>query len=492
MLKRILFFLMVFSISIFSAFCAAEITQYEEEINLPACNESDPDVLFIRSVDDWKKINDTQYKVFCVLPGDYRSAGVIDLRVSGTAEDKRWIRWYDPDNPNDNSTHPVNMITSKQAVVKQIFVGGINTPSTANHWVIDRLVIRGSEFSNRIDHGSSDNIFNRVLIEEGESTYFVFGTCKRNVLQNSILRNAKMVPGSDRSLIYFSENEDDRVVNNELYNATASCVQQGPESLSGNIVYGNNCYVTPAYYSDCNGHLDPSGECAACEMGVVVKGPPVSAKPMLIANNIFWGFRSTDTALAATGSPGNAIDIGSGGGGVSNVIVENNIIYDVPNAIYLGADISQIQIVNNLIYDIHDRDQTGSAISNTYGKNIKIQGNTIINAEYWYRGSYLNESLDMQNNIIIDCPDVYVMNTLPVTAIVKDNYIYNSKILTSISTHSEFIYPLVEDSKNVDRCIEIKSLTLKAMKCIPYGQSTIESPHDKSVKAPINLKIRPE
>ena len=489
MLSKLLLF-MLFSICLNpNNLVAATVSAYEEEINLPVCNESDSNVLFIRTKDDWKRINDTKHNVFCVLPGDYSAAGVIDLRASGTENSKRWIRWYDPDNPNDKTTHPVDMEHSKQAVVRQIFVGGINEPSAASYWIIDRLVIRGSVGANQIANNSSKNIFNRIVIEEGRSAYFVFNDSNNNVLQNSVLRNAKMVPGSDRCLVYFSQNLNDRVVNNELANpAGGGCVQQGPSSLSGNVIYGNDCYATSERYTDCNGNLDPSGECAASEEGIVIKGPANSSNTLLIANNRIWGFRKCDTKLAGTGSPGHAINIGSGNQGVSNVIIEGNLIYDSPSGIYLADKVRDIQIKDNIIYDINRGDS--KAISNTYGKTITINGNTIINCKHWYIGSYLNENLSLQRNVLIDCPNVGILNELPTTATVKDNYMYNSKILDSINTHSEYVFSSATDSKNIDYCFAIKRLTSNSTKCIPFAQETSSSPHYKNlIAAPKNLKV---
>jgi len=427
---------------------------------------------------DWLDINNEKYSVFCVLPGIYTDATVITLTRSGTINQKRWIRWYDPLHPLDKETHPVQMPNKQQAVIKQLFVGDYKKRAPVAHWVIDRLVIRGSEGANWIGGGSTNNILNRLLIEEGKTSYVVFDDAKENVLQNSVLRDTPHKANTDYSLIYFSKNEGTRIVNNELYNATASGVQQGPLSLSNQTVYGNEFYVTSDRYTNCNGAFDPKGKCSCTEIGIVLKGPALPDKSFRIEKNIFWGFRPTDTKCGGTGSPGQAIDLGSADNPTSNVLIKDNIIYDSGLGIYLGRYVNNVSVIGNVFYDISGSERgSGTAISNGYGLSTTIANNTIISADYWYRTSHLAKDGLVECNVVINSPRVDSAGFVGEDSPLINNYLYNSRPLVNAKVHSEKIFHSASDSQNQNLCFLTQKHTGPVEICIPYAKASSASPH---------------
>ncbi len=86
-------------------------SKYLEEVNLPKCDASNPEVQFIRSNDDWKTINSSSKRIFCVSPGDYKSLENISITASGTGEKRRYIILN-----NGNDLHPGQLDKSQIAI----------------------------------------------------------------------------------------------------------------------------------------------------------------------------------------------------------------------------------------------------------------------------------------------------------------------------------------------------------------------------------------
>jgi len=346
--------------------------QYAVNVNLPECD------YIIRSASDWKKVNDPAYAVICVAPGiyTYKDIGVVELRRSGTAEHPRYLRWYDPAQPGDIDTHVVDIPPRKQAVIPQFKL-------MADYWVIDRIVMRGGRHQNTLAAGASHNVLNRILIEGGTATLLLrFLESSHNVLQHSVLRNTVAIPGRDSYAIYFDRSESERIVDNEIYNYGGG-IQQSPLSLNNHVVYGNEMYITDELYTDCRGHRDKQGECMCSEgMAVVLKGVNRPGTTFRIENNLIYGHRRHDELCMGSGTPGVAIDLGSGGSDTRNVIIKGNILLNrVPNNIYTGLHVGDVEITGNVIgYGEY-------GITNLYGDNMTITDNLYIdNAKDYHTG----------------------------------------------------------------------------------------------------------
>jgi hypothetical protein len=340
------------------------IARYDVDIVLPECD------YIISNAADWKNINSPSHSVFCVTPATYtyKDIGVVQLTQSGTKQKRRYLRWYDPKNPDDKETHIANIPQHRLAVIPQFRV-------KASYWIIDRIAMRNGRGPNTFEDGASNNILNRILIEGGTSTLFIrFINSSDNILQHSILRDTIAIPGRDSYTIYFHSSKGERIVNNEIYNYGGG-IQQSPSSLGNHVIYGNEMYITDDLYTDCKGNRNKSGPCMCSEgMAVVLKGIDQPGAMFRIEKNLIYGHRRHDEFCMGSGTPGVAINLGSGGNSVRNVIIKDNVLLNqVPNNIYMGLHINNVKITGNVIgYSVN-------GITNVYGKNVIITNNKFVN-----------------------------------------------------------------------------------------------------------------
>ena len=385
--------------------------RYDVEVTLPACD------YIIRKAADWGKINDPRYEVFCVAPGvyTYKDIGVVSLKRSGTEKRPRYLRWYDPEHPHDVDTHVVNIPLEKQAVIPQFRLA-------ADYWVIDRIVMRGGRRQNTLESGASHNVLNRILIEEGTATLLLqFFESSHNVLQHSVLRNTIAIPGRDSYVIYFHKSEGERIVDNEIYNF-GDGIQQSPLSRNNHVVSGNEMYITDALYTDCKGKRDRKGPCMCSEgMALALKGVDRPGTTFRIENNLIYGLRRHDDFCMGSGTPGVAIDLGSGGNVTRNVIIRNNVLLNrVPNNINMGLHVGDVEVSRNVI------GYSKYGITNVYGDRVTITENLFVNNdENYHTGSKAVHTIYENNRQASDSEKVSLCYrvkkfTNPHTVCVKD------------------------------------------------------------------------
>lgn len=442
-----------------------------EPVSLPSC-VNNPRAWIIRTAADWKRINDPAFRVFCVTPGNYRSVGLIVLTADGTPTNRRWIRWFDPANPADTATHPVDMPAAKRAVINQILLGDPKTKNPAHYWTLDRLTITGFNVgANRVGQGTVGSVLNRLLIENAPILFLAFDDGSNNTLQNSVLRNAIPQPKKDVCLIYFNSNASTKILHNELYNAASSAIQIGPGAKSGHLIAGNEIYITPDLYTDCRGHKDPHGECAASETGIVLKGPHGAAGTVLIQDNVIWGMRKTDTSVAGTGGPGEGISLGSGGLSVDNVAISNNAIFGTGYGVYVGAHVKSVTVNGNVFYDIRNREGNAVGLSNGYGDQFKIFNNTFVDTDVWAAVSGSTGASDMQCNRAIN-GGKFVASYGTGRSTMSNNYVFNSQPTVRETTIRARIFPSALQSKSEDVCLTLNRLTGPKAQCLPGGRTS--------------------
>ena len=278
----------LFSLSFIFAATLIGSQSFASEISADSslCNSKRSDLKLIRSDADWRFLNDPRYRVFCVTPGNYLGVGRINLVKSGTAANPRYLLLDGTD-----ADHPATMTEDERAVVAGLKIEGA-------WWTIDRLAIRGAGVLVAIS--GSNNVLKRSLIEGGGggAGQINLGTGNGTVLQDNVLRNTNRKPDSDFHCIKAPQfTRDVRIIGNEIYNCGGDGLQI--YRSAGMIIADNDFYITPEIYSDCNGNLDQSGECACAENAIDIKGTIDKSDPepgdwVRIVNNRFWGFRKTD------------------------------------------------------------------------------------------------------------------------------------------------------------------------------------------------------
>jgi hypothetical protein len=483
--------LVVLCVSVRSALAGMS---YEVPVVLPA---SDKAGQVIRSPGDWAAINDPGKRIFVVEPGDYRGVGTITLTASGTAVAPRYLMLKSA--AEDDATHASQLPEAKQAVIGSLDIEG------ADFWIVDRISIVDTPLYTSpvlIRDNSTDNILNRMRIENIAFGCIIRHGCHRNVIQNSLIggqrqewHDGKWVyleriglglsrSGSDERAVRI---EDTVFVNNEIYNMTdgiqliASPLNDPryvhPVDYPGTVIAGNEIYITPEMYTDGAGHFTATGLFAAAENGIDLKaGSRDPNRPVIVIGNRMWGFRYTDTLAApSSGSRGVAL---TGHQQTQNIVIEDNVIFD-SNWGISGTHWHNTSVRNNIIACIGQ--PTGRA-NTGYGIQIGadalnltdsvIEGNLIsgilINGLYAASPSHV-VSFSFENNVIINGAAFYVQATL-LDATADYNRYYNTiPDPDLIGTHDE-IYATAEESGYRDLCLKVRKWTRPETKRLSYAR----------------------
>jgi len=355
---------------------------FEVAVDLPNCDGA----TILSTPADWKAINDPEKSTFCVLPGDYRAAGLIRLTASGTRVQPRVIRYYNPSSEGA-PTHPALQATSDRAIVHGFEL------RKANYWVLDHLSLLNPvpdlTLLNRTLNlrNSSNNVFQDLLVEGGLEAVTYYFRSEWNVFQRNVVRDTLLAPHRDAACMVIKPPpggviRGNRFVSNELYDCTDSLTFHIDEtsvgaSLPGTIVANNDMYLTPSMYSDCHGRLDPAGPCAGAEGRSDIKVGGLDATEegrFYIVRNRYWGARKTDPLVGGGGSWGTGLDIGGGYGGAKHVVIEDNLIFDVARGVELeGAE--GVIFRHNLIHSVYPGFQ-GTGVAVVFGDSAKERGNT--------------------------------------------------------------------------------------------------------------------
>ena len=292
-----------------------EFTSVAIDLKIPTYHAEDPEHWLIDDPADWTNINDQDKRFFFVTPGDWREVGPITLTASGTKDRPRWLVLYDPQHP-DAEAHPWHLPADQRAWIDRLLVEG------GDHWIIDRLRIDRASI---VSDGACHNVLNRLMWHQMNKS--ASDDCLRignprnfqdnssfNTIQYCVMASTKPAGGQDGCGIYVSNADDNRIVRNEIFDMPGDSVQTGQAAQHARrtIIQDNDFYLTPAIYTDGNGHFTPQGQFAAAETAVDIKAhwQPTQMLPtslddyMRIEGNRMWGFRATDKIAGGTGSGG--------------------------------------------------------------------------------------------------------------------------------------------------------------------------------------------
>jgi len=420
-MKKTILIYFLFCTLLFALF-RQETFSYEEKINVPVCERSNPYIFFIESAADWKMINDVDKKVFCIKAGDYSRLGHVVLETNGSKEVKRYIILDD-----SSSKHPAQLEDRLLAKVGLKF-------NNSHFWVIDRISYGESNntFIPFVLHNSDNNIFNRCFIKDVKGGGIVFYSgSDNNTIQNSRFERTKVFNYMDRAAIELNNHgedyisiKDNQIISNEIVNyvdgiqvVKTGLANQRYINCEGTKIINNHIYIDDSIYTDCHGKLDRRGDCAYAENAIDLKAGSENAKnPLIISGNKMWGYRKSDQYdytkdknNSTLRDQGVIIPIHFN---VKNVIFSNNIFFDSFIAMVMdgtrhGYSAQGIQIKNNLFYNIY-----ATAIYATETKDISIENNSFNKISYGLKGKgegtysaiYFNnsEKIVYRYNTVID------------------------------------------------------------------------------------------
>jgi len=373
--------------------------RYECRAGGPYCNVDVESLAGPRSVCDqiidawtpWSSINWSNNTI-CIEAGDHTGKGelIIPTSANGSAGNYKVLRYS---RPSDNDDDPWQQTSANQAKIPGMSI-------SADYWIIERLSFSGTV---RFEEGADNNIVDRILVDGAGIPI----DSNDVTVQNSVVRNTPTEGGRDHHCTAgYSGTLRLRLVNNEIYN----CAGDGFQSNSGNDCFGcvvenNDMYATSAMYCDKSGNFTPNGAYAASEQAVDIKQGGQAGEPVMIIHNRVWGFRRTATSCGSTGSAGEGIMInGLTAGDREYVLVQNNIITDVPRAVAIDADpYDQVSVVGNLAYYMRDPALGSSQACWQMGDatDSELYLNTCIDApNAWWGRSRSNN--DVRCNVSID------------------------------------------------------------------------------------------
>jgi hypothetical protein len=441
------------------------------------------------------QVNDPAKRVFCIQPGNYRAYGLIQLRRSGTESQPRFLRFHSTDGVRNASLRP------ERAIFEWIHV-------QASWWVIQGLTIqpRHSATSwllaiingdhNVLDGNLVDGIDQRpeavqhgIVIDGYGGDPATYNVVQRNLVLNGNLgRNdmdylgihvrAATHPGAD--------NDHNRIVDNEVGDwgdaitvagYSESCAEPGVQH--GTIIDGNDAYITPAKYVDCDTAApNPNGECACAENGIGLKadGGPNPADWTIVTNNRAWGFRPTPhVPCGGSGSNGQAIEAGSRCPG--HVLVAGNVISDSTTGISSAGN--DWIIAGNLLHDIRattDWRYGSAAITMTaLTDGADVRFNTIVDVDTAYDDSSANTSTHC--NVVIDNRGwMGIGQPRGPNHWTEQNFLYQSSTVNWDGTTNE-VFADADASGSTTYCYWRKRWSGPEQVCVPRAATTDASPH---------------
>jgi hypothetical protein len=447
-------------------------------------------------------LNDPYRRVFCVAPGDYRSAGRINLLLSGTADQPRIIRFNatnDVRNAEQRAKHATFerfVLLGSYWVIKGLDVRPLLAESTwfftiwgGDHVILDGNVIDGIDQPN----AGGGNVGIMVAGYQGDPATY-------NSIQNNVVRNGNATfQDADYEGIQISEgkaateaNDFNRVLDNEVYDwgdgvtisgHTEDCTELAIQH--GTIVDGNDVYITAAKRIDCDtGAHDPDGQCACAEDGIGTKSDP-GADPTLytrITNNRIWGMRPTSPVGHCGGSGSNGQAIAAGSFCPGHTLVTRNLVSDVTIGLGIGGP-SWI-ITGNLLSEIRESNGRGPygtvAINPEYfSSDLEIQFNTVVgvDASYDDQSSYTDTRC---NAVFEDRALAGTAGNRGASHTTAYNYLYKS-VQPNFEGATNVSMPEPDESGNTPYCYWRKRWTGPERVCVPFGATRPTSAHMAAV-----------
>lgn len=449
-------------------------------------------------------LNDPGKRVFCVAPGDYRAAGVLSLRASGTQQERRFLR-FDPHDGKRNAVQraeralfeSIRIVRGSWWVIQGLTIqprDGITSWFVSivagDHNILDGNLIDG------IEHVAQAPTPSAVIVKGYKGDPATFNTLQANVVRNG---DQSRQPGDYIGIAVFSgdtpgeDNDFNKILDNEIYDwgdgiqlsGAGDCSDPGVQR--GTVIDGNDIYITGAKRIDCGtGAPNPAGECACAENAIDVKsrgGPDVDLWTR-ITDNRTWGFRPTSATANCGGSGANGQALAAGNHCAGHVLVARNTILDSNQGITVAG--SSWIVAGNLI---HDTRTSGSAPSfgggtrailpMTTASGVVITFNTVVNVDSAYDDQSANTAT--RCNAVIDEEAPIGSGGLRGTNHSTDyNFLYAASTENFLGNTNE-TFASDTESGNTTLCLWRRRWTAPERVCIPFANSTASSPHEAAV-----------
>ncbi|MGB0865574.1 MAG: hypothetical protein ACPGSC_03650 [Granulosicoccaceae bacterium] len=458
-------------------------------VDLPDCDARD--AVLIDSPAKLGLLSDRRFRIFCLAPGDYRSAGVQEITaVSGRAMAPRVIRLLgDELSPAAVAQAPLSQL----AMLPPLYF------RDTRHWVLDSLAFididtPAGTFPLRF-FASRDIVMNRLRVQ-GNRHGIEFHHKSRDItLQNSLIGDMDIDQdkGNDAVCVAFEGRYTDRgkdvepsiihnvrVVANEIYNCNDGVqliwnhdARHWPD-FAGTLIAANDIYIDKRRLTNCAGGLDEKGECACTENAIDLKaGSYSTTEPVVVRHNRFYGWRRTDSKCNPdANSWGTAISVHFKA--AQNIRIEQNLFWDVVSGVSIVRDAKDIAIVDNLFHTV-PKAGTGNGIaivSYDTVKDVEISRNRVVQAHRWL--SVLSKNTTLSCNIV--SLSGQAMGKLGAGAAIDRNSYYEQPKPLFKSTGDKMAEHHLA-AKDTELCTLIQPLSGSSQLCLPHAASTVQSEH---------------
>ncbi len=387
-------------------------------VELPSCQAAD--AFIVRHPYQLRMLRSTRYRVFCIAPGDYRSAGEQELfALSGRAGAPRVIRLLDAPS--------LSRRAFAQAPEEQLALLPPLHFRESHHWLLSQLAFvdidtRKGSFPLRF-FNSSHVVMDNLRVQRNRHGIEFHHLSHDIVLQHSLIGDMDMDAkhGNDAVCVALEGRRTDRgldaetpvirnirIVHNEIYNCNDGVQliwnkgHRHQPDFAGTLIAGNDIYIDAARRSNCNGQLDPKGDCACTENAVDIKaGSPRADQPVVIRHNRFYGWRNTDSRCNPDAdSWGTAISVHYEA--AQHLRIEENIFWDVVSGVALTHDSHHITVANNLFYGIPKVGAGNGIAIVSYDTvdEVVILANQVVDAHSWL--SLRSNNTNLSCNVISD------------------------------------------------------------------------------------------
>lgn len=363
--------------------------------------------------------NNSGVSDFYLTPGDYTSWGRLNLinnnghiidSQNGTSRRKS-IQYFGPRSEmNASMREKIN----ESLTVKTDAINIVNSQG----WVISGLTIKNISAENATSlYSSSDIVINSNYYDNLDVTYGIrVRASSNNCIQNSVLNHVATKKSDSIGIViqplHNIRTENNKVINNEIINfGDGVQINHNKSSIpelnvpntpvNNTLVDSNYIYITEDYRS-----LLQDGEAGCIENAVDIKaGSDLSNEPLVFKNNRISGYRN----YASCGGMGEAFVVQCV---ANNVVIENNIIFDVELGVRSevinlveghpcnsGTTLNERQLLvrNNLVTNLVG----GSTAFQIFTENEVIESNYIANTnKFFENGAYVGSASFLSNTIL--------------------------------------------------------------------------------------------
>lgn len=467
---------------------------HEKDVSLPtSCESGAPEVAVLDESDDLQAaLNDSDKRIFCVKPGDYRDQNRIFIKESGSAQERRYLWFYDPD--DSGTTHPWHLDDPETKTGEERAL----LPKThlrSSYWTIDRIRFADGI---KVEEGASHNILNRLMLyrrslntTDGAVSVKLRKT-KAITVQNSVIARSESGydcgHGSGSVGVELLGVEDTTIVGNEIFDMYCEDLIQaatyGLEDprIRGTVIADNDLYLTSEYAGNKPVENAIDMKAGPAEPGSSsVDGVP-KEEWTLIENNRIWnwyGGGDTWTDRYGPTGPVNIFHITT----TSGVIFRGNAVWDAGTPAHKiimndvkGLKNNHFVVEENLVYDTAGGFEPQDVDDSTYERNIVVDADKDGNGGFYW-GDRDDEAHDntIRHNVFLES-DVGVPVLDQFSNQVGPNAFYDSTPFDS-QVSGDIVEENAGAANHADAKVRVKRITDPQTVTIPHGAVTDQSPH---------------